>query len=416
MELGITAMRKMAEQFRDHLHDLSLPEDIVEKMDNLVADDTKDMEDAIDIIDRLESGFRARVDLGENPDEAEIAPYLTIRQEAEWFVQHCCEQIKSDAAIRMWAPTLRAATGVDLTIASTNYDRAVEITAARLSIDIEDGFDGFGTKEYASYRGFNNSDGLHLYKLHGSTDWYRTSNDEVFKLRHPMPLFGKLRITPEELDGKSLHSALILPSREKLITQSPFQSLASEFRQKAKEADVAVFLGSSLRDPHMRDVCKECAANKPTFIVSKSGYFENGVLPDNAVNIRQGAGRFLIATFPKFMKDQDLSVMQQAAKDTEPDATRVLDWLTSANDDSLSDKLRCDAIEILANSGISLHHEEVIELLQNSSDDVSTYALGLVVTSYNRDQLLQDAEDIARNRPGSKFATEASTLRELVHT
>ena len=143
VEIGIPAMRKLVEQFRDHLHDLSLPEDVIANIDSIVSDETKDMEYVIDIIDRKEGGYRADLKLGKKPDESEIAPYRTIRQEAEWFVQHSCEQIKADAAIRMWSPALRAASEIDLTIATTNYDRAVEIAAARLSIDIEDGFEEF---------------------------------------------------------------------------------------------------------------------------------------------------------------------------------------------------------------------------------------------------------------------------------
>ncbi len=95
VELGVPAMRRMAEQFRDHLHDLALPTEVIEKIDALVGDRLKDMEHAIDVIDRLEGGYRAKIDLGETPDEAEFAPYQTIREEAEWFVQHCCEQSMS---------------------------------------------------------------------------------------------------------------------------------------------------------------------------------------------------------------------------------------------------------------------------------------------------------------------------------
>jgi hypothetical protein len=189
-------MRKMAERFRDHLHDLSLPADVVEKIDALVGDPLNDMEHAIDVIDGKEAGHKVALKLGESVDEAEIAPYRTIRQEAEWFVQHCCERIKLEAAVRMWSPTLRTASDTDLTIASTNYDRAVEMAAARLSLNIEDGFEDFSGKEYATWRGPKEGDDIKLLKLHGSTDWYRTSNDNVLKLRHPMPLFGKLQIVP----------------------------------------------------------------------------------------------------------------------------------------------------------------------------------------------------------------------------
>jgi hypothetical protein len=108
-ELGVPTMRPMVEQFRDHLHDLALPANVIEKIDKLVGDGSKDMEHAIDVIDRLEGGYEAKVELGESPEESEIAPYRTIRQEAEWFIQHSCEQIKAEAAIRMWSPVLRAA-------------------------------------------------------------------------------------------------------------------------------------------------------------------------------------------------------------------------------------------------------------------------------------------------------------------
>lgn len=97
VELGISAMRRLVEQFRDHLHDLSLPAEVIGNIDSLVSDETKDMEYVIDIIDRKEGGFRADIELGKPPDDLEIAPYRTIRQEAEWFVQHACEQIKADA-------------------------------------------------------------------------------------------------------------------------------------------------------------------------------------------------------------------------------------------------------------------------------------------------------------------------------
>ena len=37
VELGIPAMRLMAELFRDHLHDLSLPVEVIDKIDRLVG-------------------------------------------------------------------------------------------------------------------------------------------------------------------------------------------------------------------------------------------------------------------------------------------------------------------------------------------------------------------------------------------
>lgn len=414
VEIGIPAMRRMAELFRDHLHDLALPTAVVEKIDKLVGDRSNDMEHAIDTIDRLEGGHQAKIELGENPDDAEIAPYRTIRQEAEWFVQHCCEQIKTDAAIRMWSPTLRAAADVELTIASTNYDRAIEIAAARLSVSLEDGFDDFAGNEFTQWRGHQNNGATTLLKLHGSTDWYRAENDDVLKLRHPMPLFGKLKILPEEYLEHPLHSALVLPSREKVITLSPFPAIAAEFRQKAKLADVAIFLGSSLRDPHMRDVCFNCASIKPTFIISRSGDFEDNVVPDGAVVLRQSSGRFLTSTFPEFLLNCDEKVLVSASETASADSSNVLDWLVSACDENLDPITRCGAIEKLAGAYVSLHREEVEQLLKTSNNQVATFALGLIPTSFNKEELLDIATRLDQERSDSQFHTELETLLQLL--
>jgi hypothetical protein len=214
-ELGVPAMRVMAEQFIAHLHDLELDQTIVDRVERLIASAGNDMEHAIDVIDKVESGFLAQRQLGEVVDESQIVPYRTLREEAEWFVQHSCEQIKTESAIRMWAPTLRAAEGLALTIASTNYDRAIEVTASRLKFALEDGFELFAGNETAAWKGFGSATGTRLLKLHGSTDWYHGEDHQVFKLRHPMPLYGPLEIVSKRAASVPLHSALVLPSREK---------------------------------------------------------------------------------------------------------------------------------------------------------------------------------------------------------
>ncbi|WP_405237568.1 SIR2 family protein [Lentisalinibacter orientalis] len=399
----------MVEQFRDHLHDLALPGDVVEKIDKLVGDNNNDMEQVIDIIDGVERGYQSRRKLGETLDESEIVPYVTIRQEAEWFVQHCCEQIRANAAVLMWSPTLRYAQDEGLTIATTNYDRAVEIAAARLSINLVDGFREYSGKEYAQWVGFEEGqEGIQLLKLHGSTDWYRTASDEVFKLRHPMPLFGELELHQAELEGRALVSGLILPSREKLTTLFPFPASGAFFRHRAKRAEVAVFLGSSLRDPHMRDVCVDCAKDKPTFVVSRSGVFAEGTVPEGARVIREGAARFLMTTFPEFLRTRELGVLETSAEVSEPDSTRLLHWLASASDTTLETETRCKAIESIADATLSLHVQEIETLLRSEDVDVATYALGLISTAYEKSTLRQIAQGIAK--PGTGFHRELETL------
>jgi hypothetical protein len=131
----------------------------------------------------------------------------------------------------------------------------------------------FRGNETAAWRGFTTQTNPRLLKLHGSTDWYHGADYETFKLRHPMPLYGPLELISKRAASLPLHSALVLPSREKTVTMPPFPALNGEFQVRAAEADVVIFVGSSLRDPHIRDVCLNCVRQKPTFVVSRNGVF-----------------------------------------------------------------------------------------------------------------------------------------------
>ncbi len=412
-ELGVPAMRTMAEQFIAHLHDIELEPSIVERVERLIVDAGNDMEHAIDVIDKAESGFAAQRELGVPIDESQIIPFRTLREEAEWFVQHSCEQIKVASAVSMWTPTLRMIESVELTIASTNYDRAIEITASRLKKVIEDGFEPFAGKETAGWKGFGSATGTRLLKLHGSTDWYHGVEHQVFKLRHPMPLYGPLEIVSKKATDLPLHSALVLPSREKQVTLPPFPELGTEFRSRAADADVVIFVGSSLRDPHIRDVCAACARAKPTFVISKSGSFAEGALPEGATVIRQSSGQFLISTFPRFLQSQDVKSLTDCAASGAPAVSGSLEWIVTARGANTPTHERCTAIENLANAQIPLPRSEVELILRSTEPDVSLYGLGLIQASPDRDALLGIAKTMAEQKVNAEFSAELKMLEEL---
>ena len=130
----------------------------------------------------------------------------------------------------MWGSVLQATKSAEITFVTTNYDRAIELAANGEGICPDDGFGLFAEGETVPWTGFN-QDRQHplLVKLHGSTDWYADSKTgSPTKLRHPMPLFGRsvLRLS----EGKELSSALVLPSREKLLSKgtlsAPFADLS----------------------------------------------------------------------------------------------------------------------------------------------------------------------------------------------
>jgi len=412
-ELGVPAMRVMAEQFIDHLHDVDVEQSIVDKIERLIVAAGHDMEHAIDVIDRIEGGLLARRELGESVDDAEILPYRRLREEAEWFVQHSCEQIRASAALRMWSPVLRAAESVALTIASTNYDRGIEIAAARLRVALDDGFDEFAGKEVATWCGFTTHDGIRLLKLHGSTDWYHGSDHNVFKLRHPMPLYGPLELVSKRAAGLPLHSALVLPSREKTVTLLPFPVLGAEFRNCAAEADVAVFVGTSLRDPHIRDACLSCVTQRPTFVVSRNGVFPEGVLPAGAHVIKQSSGQFLISSLPQCLRARDAAVLTGLSTSPESPVPSALEWMVVARAENAPTRERCAAIEGLADARIALQKDEVEALLRSQDPAVKLYALGLVQASPDRADLLALAKTIAGDETDTEFKAELSLLQEM---
>jgi hypothetical protein len=314
----------------------------------------------------------------------------------------------------MWSPVLKAATAVTLTIASTNYDRAVEIAAARLKVALDDGFDDFAGMETAKWRGFGAQAGVRLLKLHGSTDWYHGAAYETFKLRHPMPLYGPLELISKRAADLPLHSALVLPSREKTVTMPPFPALNGEFQVRAAEADVTVFVGSSLRDPHIRDVCVNSARQKPTFVVSRNGAFAEGILPAGAIVIRQSSGQFLMSSLPRFLRDQDVQVLRQYANSTEPALSNALDWIVTACAEGGLTHDRCAAIENLANARVPLPREEIEMLLKSADPGIKLYALGLVQASLDKDAILGLAKSIAEQEKDAEFMAELGMLEQIV--
>jgi hypothetical protein len=75
--------------------------------------------------------------------------------------------VASDARL-IWGPVLRATSALDLTLVTTNYDRAIELAANAENVPIDDGFGAFGQRETASWAGFtHDGDRPLLVKLHG---------------------------------------------------------------------------------------------------------------------------------------------------------------------------------------------------------------------------------------------------------
>ncbi|MCY4239937.1 MAG: SIR2 family protein [Rhodospirillaceae bacterium] len=404
VELGVPAMAGLATEFRDHCRHGGIQADLVEK---LLKQNGMDLEMLIEILDQLNGAAPALKGLGETVNALE--PAAEAHAEVEWFVQHLAERVKAQDAALMWGPVISAGGSHDLTVATTNYDRAVEMAAKGADLELRDGFDKFSEREFASWEGVpaDRGEGVRLLKLHGSTDWYsRNDSDEPVKLRHPVALYGRYDLRLPS-NGQNLRSALILPSREKRLTHEPYMSLSQAFLNEADQCDVAIFAGSSLRDPHIKTAAQRTVSRGvPTFIVDPK---ENPTVA-GAQSIRQCASMFLISTLPKALTG-DVSKALNAVADRLPapdggilDAVRIL---SRSEGEPLS---RRDAIERVDATGATLGIEQIEKLLADEDASVAKHALSLVYGSPHVADLLK----AARKSPHSEDKAYGADLALLM--
>lgn len=298
VELGVPAMRRLVEDLHTHLRTQNLPEDVFEHFNKLIHDADYDVENLIELVDGLEGGEIARQVVGIGIDETLLSAVRAMRWETEWYIQHACEQIKDFEAYSLWGAALRRSNNHNIIFVTTNYDRSIEIGCRYSSKIIDDGFADFDGQEFAQWKGINDESSLKILKIHGSTDWYLGEDNFVYKLKHPMPLYGDLSISSVNTNIPRMTSAIVLPTMEKKTNQPPYPDINTNFRNAARDAEVAVFIGTSLRDPDIKDIFRKCADKIPTYLVGIDQ--DQSILPSNshAKIISQTASEFLISTLP----------------------------------------------------------------------------------------------------------------------
>lgn len=328
----------------------------------------------------------------------------------EWFVQHAAERVREQDAKLMWGPVIRGGKEHDLTVVTTNYDRAVEMAARAVNVKLRDGFGEFRELEFASWEGISTDhlDGVGLLKLHGSTDWYaKGDSDEPVKLRHPVALYGRSELKLPS--GQSLRSALILPSREKRITEKPYPRVSQAFLNVADQCELAIFVGSSLRDAHIKDSAQSTASSVPTFVVSPYG--DSTI--ENAKLIRQLASTFLISTLPNALAGDTVGILNTAARDSPSQAGGILDAVRLLSRPENESLVRREAIERVHEVGVTLDAFQVTDLLQDKDADIARYALSLIYRSAQAPELLSVAERSAHVQDDA-YKADLSLLRGML--
>ncbi len=399
-ELGVPVMREMALDLLAHMVNTSNDVNFLGTLRGQIEEASADLELVIEHIDKpCDAGdvlptFGAAVD----PKLVEAA-HLT-RAEIEWFVQHTCERVQAQAASALWGPFIGSAAKLETTIATTNYDRAIELACQRSGTPVLDGFASFGEREWAEWSG-HEAHGLHLLKLHGSTDWYQVrGTGSVVKLRHPMPHFGGVTLHVDNSALGALGSALVLPSREKRKNMFPFPHISHELFTAAKQADAAVFIGTSLRDPDIRSLADECAKRVPTMVVGPHLRSGDGLVPDGATVVQDFASGFLISTLPTIIAKNSWSIPDPARSSSgirQP--APILDDVVILSDPNSTDESRCAAIEGLWNGRVGLGTEELMPLIASGVGRVARDALALIPLSRDQLELMSKADDLLPKRP-----------------
>ena len=405
VELGVPAMAGMARGFREHCRQWSVQPDLVGR----VLEQKMDVEHLIEVLDGL-CGARPSLEIVGERSEALFAAE-EIRAEVEWYVQHSAERVASSDAALMWGSVLRATDLHEVTFVTTNYDRAIEVAANAVGVGIDDGFGRVGESETARWAGFSAEGGsTKLIKLHGSTDWYAMGNTrEPVKLRHPMALYGRSELRLP--DGPELRSALILPSREKMLSNAPFPRLLQKFLNVVDECELAVFIGSSLRDPHIGEAVRSTAERVPTFLVNPQVADQIG----RARSIRQRASEFLLSTLPNALSVDPCEALSGAVGGEGPSDSGMLAAVRTLLDPGNDTRSRCAAVDLLDGTGATLDGSHVARLLSDSDVTVARYALSLVHGSPQANELVEVARSTEHAEMSDQYRDDLDLLQEMLN-
>lgn len=405
IELGVPSMVGLAEEFVEHSRQWDVEPELVGR----ILGEEPDIEHLIEELDHICSAKSSLQAIGET--SIEFSRFDKVRAEVEWFIQHAAERVLPREAALVWAGVLRAAHSHRLTIVTTNYDRAIELAANSERVQVDDGFKFVGDRETAQWVGFSRSDiPIQLVKLHGSTDWYaEAKSGRPIKLRHPMPLFGRAML--QLPDSSRLGSALILPSREKLLTREPYPRLSQTFLNAIDSCELAVVVGSSLRDPHLRGAAQSVAQRVPTFVVNPEG---SSLAVENAETIAATASAFLIGILPAALVTQDpRRRLSDEGRRWKSGDSGALWALKTALDPAVETRDRCKALDVLVDQGVVLDLKWMEELLGCSDPDVARYGLGLIPHSPQHERLVEVAASSAHCASSTAFLEDLALLREF---
>jgi hypothetical protein len=191
-------------------------------------------------------------------------------------------RVDGEHALKIYKPLFESlcGTGQMLPVFTTNYDWAFEhlAEASAANLYLEDGFKSSPTGErwardvFYKFRPRQRKINIALFKLHGSTSWYR---DE-----EPPNLIRKFARPSPNLAGS--RAVLIYPTQVKAqaIQEEPFKTAYDYLRETTTRTKLAIIIGFSFRDPAINDIFRNALTknrNLKLLVVEPNIDGENGI-------------------------------------------------------------------------------------------------------------------------------------------
>ncbi len=137
-----------------------------------------------------------------------------------------------------------------LRVFTLNYDLCIERACAENNWRIER---GFNDERIWDWRKFDQEDketkNIYLYKLHGSTDWYKDENENLTFSDEPSSIISK-------------DAAIIFGTTYKFQYRDPYLFLAYEFRKWTLESKLIVSIGYGFGDDHINWIIHQALINE----------------------------------------------------------------------------------------------------------------------------------------------------------
>lgn len=137
---------------------------------------------------------------------------------------------------------------------------------------------------------------------------------------------------------------------------------------------------------------------------------------ENVIVLKQCASRFLMSSLPAALRERD-SCGLKARLESEPSETRSIlaEFLVAADTERPLDE-RLSAIDTLCDRRMGCELSYVEILLRSPAPQIRKHALGLVLDSPDRSELVGVVRHLAENNGDPEFKKESELLKSLMTT